>query len=427
MLSKLLPTPSDFPKEKTIALRKNLSMHLFDGSLYVFGMSFIAVPTIFPIFVKELGGSSLAIGSVHVLWTMGLNIPAAFVAQRLKRKSLFKSQMVVWGFVHRFMLLISAVAVLLLVGNISSNISVSLFLTLLFFTALFGSLSGLPWFQVFTKTVPIKLRGRLMGIRQLIGSIAGAFGGYIVGMIILFISFPMNFALLFFLGFLFTMISFYYLTQIEEEPTVVGENETPFSTNIIADAKRILTTNKNFRNYLISDAFIMMAMSAVSFYSIYAVEKFSLSPAYAGTFSAIVMITNIFANIVFGISADYFGHKINVIVVALFLVCAALIAIISTNVFVYGFVFMFIASAIQSHAISRQPFIAEVSSERERPLYVGIANTLTAPAMLLGIVFGSILGYVGYEFIFLVVASLALFGAFVLHRFVIDPRSIKLT
>lgn len=425
MLSKLLPTPAETPPEQTPSLRKNIRMNLIDGSLYVFGMSFIAVPTVYPVFIKELGGNSLAVGSVHVLWTLGLNIPAAFVAQRLKRKSLFRPAMMRWGFIHRLMLFISALTALVLAGNAQPSISVPVFLVLLFFTALFGSMGGLPWFQVYTKTVPVRLRGRMMGLRQLIGSTAGAFGGYAVGLIIQLIAFPLNFSALFFLAFVLTMASLYFLAQVDEQPTPVTADDPVYSSRIIDDARRLVRTNMHYRYFLLADALILMSLSTVSFYSIFALEKFSLPPSSAGTFSVIVMVTGIFANIIFGFSADYYGHKINIIAVAACSMLSAVIAILSTNIFLYGFVFMFIACALQVHAISRMPFLAEICSEQERPLYVGITNSVTAPSMLLGAVFGYLVPAVGYAVIFSAAAVLAFSAVYVLHRYVQDPRTAK--
>lgn len=423
IIEKLLPTPSDHSPEQTASLRKNLHMHLADGSLYVFGMSLISVPTIFPIFIKELGGSAIAIGSVQVLWMIGLNIPAAFVAQYLQRRAFFKPAMVKWGFVHRFMLFISGATVLIAVGNISSAFAVSLFLLLLFLTAAFGSVAGLPWFQVYTKTVPVKLRGRLMGIRQLLGSAAGAVGGSIVGLVLYAVVFPINFALLFFGAFIVTLFSFYFISKIAEQPTEVGETEQK-KFNILHEARTIIRSNKNFRHFLIADAFILMSVAASSFYSVYAVEKFSLPSSSAGTFTAIVMLTSVVANIAFGIIADSFGHKVNLLAFAFCSAMASLLAILSPNIFMYGFVFFFLACSIQVQAISRLHFVAEMCKESDRPVYVGIANTLTAPTVLVGILFGWLVPKIGYRSVFGITALLAVSAVILLHRFVKDPRKI---
>jgi len=425
MILRLLPTPPDYPKEQELILRRNLRMHLKDGSLYAFGMSFFGAQTIFPIFLKELGGDTLAIGSVFALWTIGANIPAAFMAQRLKQQALFRAPMVKWGFYHRLMIFICGVIALLVVGRIPTSLVVSLFLLLLFLTAAFGSISGVPWFQVYTKTVPMKLRGRLIGLRQLLGGAAGAVGGYVVGITIQVFSFPLNFSLLFFIGFGILMASWYYLSRVEEQPALEQDKNVDASVHFIIDAKRILKANKNFRNYLIADALVLMSLSSVSFYSIFALERFSLPPSYGGTFTAIFMATSIVSNIVFGFSGDYYGHKMNVMGIALCSVSAAVIAILSPNVFMYGFVFFFLACAIQTQVISRMPFVAELCTERERPLYVGITNTLTAPSMLLGILFGWAIQYIGYTTVFVVTALLAGSGFLVLFKKVVEPRTIK--
>ena len=91
----------------------------------------------------------------------------------------------------------------------------------------------------------------------------------------------------------------------------------------------------------------------------------------------------------------------------------------------YGFVFFFLACAIQTQVISRMPFVAELCTEHERPLYVGITNTLTAPSLLLGIIFGWSIQYIGYIAVFIAATLLAGSAFFVLFKKVVEPRKIK--
>lgn len=424
MLSKFLPTPADYPKDQISSLRKNLKFHLSDGAVYVLGMSLVSIQTIIPIFIKELGGSPLSISSVQVLWTLGANIPSAFVAIYLQRQMFFKPAMVGWGFIHRAMLLVCGIAAFFIIGRVPSLIAVPFFLVLIFLVAAFGSLSGLPWFQVYTKTVPVKLRGRLMGLRQLLGSAAGIIGGSIVSIVLATIYFPLNFSLLFAGAFAITMVSFYFLTQISEQPSV--NNQEPGSPmSILSEAKRIISSNMNFRYFLLSDAFAIMSISVASFYSVYAIEKFELPASYAGTFTAIVMITNVVANIGFGIVADTYGHKVNLLILVFCTGAAALLAVISTNILMYGLVFFFLACSLQVQVISRLAFIAEMCKENERPLFVGITNTFTAPTMLIGLLFGWFVPKIGYNAVFIMTAFLATFSFFILLKFVEEPRRRK--
>jgi MFS family permease len=425
MIEKLLPTPTEFSLSQATILRNNIKNHIWDGSLYVFGMSFFAYQTIYPIFFKELGANSIVIGAIPVLWVIGANVPMAFIVHFSKQRKSFRSPMVFYGFFHRFLLFVSGLTAFFLIGKLGRAIEIPVFLFLMLLTAVVGSMSGLPWFQVYTKTVPVKLRGRLMGIRQLIGALLGVVGGYFVSQILASVLFPYNFATLFFLACFFTMISFVFLSKVHE-PISKEIIEKEFrKIHIVHEAKNILTKNKNFRNYLVVDALLLMSLTATAFFAVHAVEKFQLPLSYAGTFTAIVMIGNIFGNIVFGIIADLYGHRVNLIALALSSLLASLFAAFSSNILVYGFVFFFLAFTITIQGISRLPFVAELCSESERPTYVGIINTITAPTVFVGILFGALVPSLGYERIFFIALMLALSAFIVLFKFVKDPRTAK--
>jgi MFS family permease len=166
----------------------------------------------------------------------------------------------------------------------------------------------------------------------------------------------------------------------------------------------------------------MMSLAVSSFYSVYAIEQFSLPPSYAGTFTAIVMIANIAANIVFGIIGDSYGHKINLSMFAVCSALASLFAVLSTNILMYGMVFVFLACATQIQAISRLSFIAEMCKEYERPVYIGIVNTLTAPTVVIGVLFGWLVPTTGYAAIFITATLLAVNSFLILYYLVQEPR-----
>ena len=424
MLRTLLPTPTDLPPDDVLVLRSNLVMHLLDGSFYVFGMSIVAIQTILPIFIREVGGDPLAIGSVQVLWWVGQNIPSLIVASRIRGRIHFMPTMVFWGFLHRLMLLICGIAAWFLIGRIPVTAAVPLFLLMIFLIPFFGGISGLPWLQVFTKTVPVPLRGRLMAIRQLTGSASGALGGAVVSVILAAVPFPGNFALMFVLAFVITMISFFFLTKLRERPSV-PDAQPEERTTLVRDARAIIASDRNFRRFLVADAFSLMSLAAASFYSVYALERFQLPASYAGTFTAIVMGTNIVANIVFGAVADQYGHRVNMLVLAASSGLAAIVAFLASNILVYGLAFVFFATAVQMQAISRQPFIAEMCRENDRPMYVGIVNTLTAPTVVIGVLFGWLVPHIGYPWVFAAAALLAGISFLILYTGVTEPRTIR--
>jgi hypothetical protein len=192
-----------FSEYNSPVLRRNILMHVIDGSLFLFGMSFISVSTVLPVFIQRIGGNAIAIGSVSVLWNLGLNLPQLLFIRFFHNKKKVKSSVLITGLLYRFQFLVISGVCFLFLGNMDVSVSVPLMLFLIFVTTTTGSTTGPAWFHFFSKTTPVKLRGRLLAARWLIGSALGILGGYLVSVILSSVLYPDNFALLFLICFIF--------------------------------------------------------------------------------------------------------------------------------------------------------------------------------------------------------------------------------
>lgn len=412
MLAKLFQL-SKYPAIDSPALRSNLRAHIMDGTLFGFAMSFVSVNTILPVFVQQAGGNAIAIGSVPVLWTIGLNLPQAIFIRLTPSDGAIHPSVLRYALFHRISFLVVGFFTLFILGQIPRDTSVPLLLLTFFLIAVTGSLGVSPWFHLFTKTTPVRLRGRLIALRQLASSTLGIFGGWAVTVILSILSFPANFASLFFIAFLLSMLSYLYLRVLHEPTSQPTGARVEYSSNIIQQARDVLSRDRHFRNFLVVDAFTLMSMTASAFYSVHAIEKFRLPPAYAGTFTAIVMASMAPGNVLFGYLADTFGHKLNLVLLAMAAVAASLTALLAGNILIYGLAFFFMALSVSLQGISRLSFLAELCTETERPVYVALTNTLTAPTVGVGVLLGWLARSFGYEPVF--VAGIT-FGALALAR-----------
>ena len=407
---------------KSDLLRHNLIAHILDGAIFVFAMSFVSVQTVLPVFLRAVGGGSVAIGSVPILWTIGINLPQILFLRFTHRSGRIKHILLRYGLLHRYLFLGLGLCTFFIVGRVDASVTILLILTLLFLTALSGSLGMPPWLQMFVKTTPVHFRGRLIAIRQLIGSLLGVLGGALVSVILTQFSLPLNFSLLFFIAFGFSMVSYVFLRSLKE-PITEGENEFNIaSENILQRCKIILRADSNFRNFLITDALLLMSMTAFVFYAVYALNKFSLPTSSAGMFTMIMMGSMVLANVIFGFLADSFGHKLNLLFLAAATGFASLLAVLSTNIVFFSLVFFFMGCALTIQGISRMPFVAELCRDQDRPFYVAMSNTLTAPAVFIGIIAGVLIEYFGYAPILLSYSTFAFIGLYWLVRYVREPR-----
>jgi MFS family permease len=412
-------------------LRKNLMMHIYEGAAFLFAMSFITISTIFPVFIQRIGGNAIAVGSVSVLWVLGLNLPQILFLRYLSVRSNLKSNVLKYGLIFRLNFLIISFVISLFVARMESSFAVPLFLFLLFIAAIAGSSSGLSWYDFFSETTPVKLRGRLLSIRLLLGSALGVFGGSAVTIILSSIAFPQNWAALFMIAFLLSMLSYYFLTRLKEPDRLISSDENSVEAKtltvkeILTRAKRILKENSDFKNFMIADALILMALTASGFYAVYAIRKFDLPPAYAGTFTIILMASQVFGNFIFGYVADFFGHKVNVLILAVSSALASLTAAFANNVLIYGVVFFFAGCSITLQGISRLALTVEMCNEQERPIYIGLINTVTAPTVLFGLIGGFLITLIGFFIVFLIYTFIALIAVYWLYKKVREPRKLK--
>jgi hypothetical protein len=410
--------------DDTPELRHNLRVHIGDGSVFAFAMSLIAVTTIIPVLLQQLGAGAWAIGAVPVLWTLGSNMPQAIYMHIVTPKTTVKHRMLLFGTIYRFFFFVIGIVVLVLGAGVYRRYAVPMVLLCLLLASIMGSLGSLHWFHLYAATTPVSLRGRLSALRQLLGSFMGVLGGSIVTIVLSVIYFPLNFSILFFVASALMMVSIAILSRLVVPAEVHQTPKSNVKRNIIADGRRILSADKNFKSYLVADSLMLMSMTASAFYAVYAIEKFSLNTSYAGSFTVIVMVSTVIGNIFFGILADHLGNKVNLLALAAASALASFCAMGAGNVLVYGLVFVFMASSIALQGISRLAFIAELCSEADRPVYIALANTLTAPTVFIGIIFGALVPVLGYDAVFFMGGMLGIAAYSVLWYRVFDPRLV---
>jgi MFS family permease len=157
------------------------------------------------------------------------------------------------------------------------------------------------------------------------------------------------------------MLSFYFITRliepaVPEEPGArkAIQTEPLLLKEILFHSKKILKENRNFKYFLIADALTLMSLTASAFYPVYGIKKFDLPTSYAGTFTIILMASQVIGNFFFGYLADFFGHKVNLLILAASSGAASLIAVLANNVLLYGVaVFFFTGCTLTLQGISR--------------------------------------------------------------------------
>jgi len=414
------PRISQF-KDDYSSLRWNLLANFFDGSLYAFGMSFVTLHTVLPVLVDKIGGGNVAIGLITVIWTIGFNFPQILVANFVQKYEPKKRLVLMTSMVQRIPWFLLSVMCFFLIGKVNGQTELVLFFVLFGLAAVGGSINLTAWFSLVMRITPVRLRGRLFAARAMMGALLGIIGGLLVTDILGTISYPDNFGLLFLIAFACMMISYAFLITLKEgkaRPRSPDLGHAKFFRTL----SKILTTERNFRNFMIADSLQIASTMAGGFYTVYAIRKFSLSYVYAGTFTVVNMISMIVGNAFFGFLADKFGHRLNIILAGASAFSAAVTAILSPNVQVYFLVFVFWSFMNGLNGVSRLPIMAEISPEHELPTHIALANMVDSSFALTGVLAGFIVNVWGYDVVFIVAALLAVSSVIWLIYMFEEPR-----
>lgn len=402
-------------------VRRNFVANVTDGALFAFGLSFVSLNTVLPLFVKKIGGSSLAVALIPVIWIVGLNFPQIFVANFTQRFPFKKGLFLRTAFVQRLPWLLLAFFSFWMLGSVDTSAGLFLFFIGFALAAMGGSLNLPVWFDLISKVTPVKLRGRLFALRAILGALLGVLGGFVAKRVLNTMTFPQSFGVLFLLAFAAYMISYVCLFFLKETgPSPLRQRNY---RDYIRNLPVILKDNHNFRNFLIADALLTAAVMADAFFAVNAFEQFNLDDGYAGQFTMVLMIAMIVANLFFGRISDHFGHKLNLTLAGVSGATACILAIVVPGVVWYHLVFVFMSMTAALKHVSRQTIVAELCPEEERATYIALTNMVTSPFVLLAVVAGWLADQIGYNAIFAVAGLLALSSAVWMGRMVVEPRN----
>jgi MFS family permease len=408
-------------RERRGVLRQNVVANIIDGSTYAFGIGFVSIQTVIPVMVKHISGSDFAVGLVLVLWTAGFNFPQIFIANHAQRFPYKMRLFLQTAYLQRVPWLLLTLLSFFMLGGLSPTAGTFFFFFLFTLAAVTGSLCFPIWFDLIAKLTPVDLRGRLFAARNLLGGILGVLAGVVVKWVLAEIAYPLSYGILFTLAFLFMNVSYWALTRLKESaPSAVAEEV--HILDYYRSLPRILKEQKNFRNFLISDAFLIAATMAGAFYAVHAIQRFSLSDSSAGSFTVVVMCSTIIGNMFFGYIADRYGHKMNLILAAASTALSCFAAILAPDQRSYLIVFVGMAFQIGLSGISRLSIVAELCSEEERPTYVALTNLVTSPFIHFGLVAGGVAARFGYDAVFLIAGLLAVASALWMAFRVEEPR-----
>jgi MFS family permease len=403
----------------------NATVHIMDGAFFGMGMGFASTVTIIPLFVNTLTDSTTLIGliaSIHLVgWQLPQILTANYVAnlQRYLRMVLLMSLHERWPFLG---LAVVALAVPVL-GPVPALILTFVLLT---WQALGGGFTATAWQTLIGKIIPLRRRGTFWGLQAAASAVLMAGSAYIAGRILVSLEYPYNFALCFFLAAVAMAISWAFLALTREKAHTLDPAQTEPRRLRWPHLLALVRNDANFRGLLIARSLSQFAWMSVAFYTVYGVRHFGMDEATAGVMVAMLTLVQTVAQPLMGWLGDQWGHRRIFGLGMLALAGSALAASVGPTLDWLYVAFILAGIGFTVIWTTSMTFTLEFGSEADRPYYVGLANTLIAPATLSAPLLGGLLAdAVGFGATFGLAAVSGVITAAILFFVVRDPIPLR--
>jgi MFS family permease len=403
--------------------RHNFLFNFLDITFFSLGLAFVSINTIIPLFIRELGGSTILVGLVPAIIQTGWLLPPLFIAPYIASKAYKLPIVLRITLGERLPWPILALATLFLADDYP-RLMLGLTIALLAIFGLSGGLAMPAWLDFVAHVTPLRIRGKLFGWSSALGGALGVGGGLLAEYMLARYAFPTGFVFCFAGASVCMAISYVGLLLVHE-----GQREHPgverasSVRQYLHRLPSLLRADHDFAAFLVARCLMALGSMALAFVAVYATEQQGLPTSLAGRFTAVMVGTQVITTPIWGTLGDRYGHKG---ALQFSLTCSTLAMALTrwaTDPLGFYVIFALLGAGTGILFTSNMNMVVEFAKPTERIMYIGLHGTLVAPATLAApLIGGWIAAALGFMPLFTAAAVCSLLGLIVMTLLVRDPR-----
>lgn len=389
---------------------------IWHGAFLALTMSMLDFNTVFPALVSSLTESKVVFG---IMYSIMLSVPYVFniIISRFMHTCRYKKKILLLGIYLRSLSFLGMAVFTWYFGKQSPMIAVASFFFWVFLFSFSGGFAGMAYSDIIGKLVEKGKRGKLFASKQFAVSIFSFLGGIIVLNIFTIqkLSFPANYAgalIVGCVGLLVAAIAFWF---IKEPPSSIDDSEAVSFALFIKKIPCILKNDREFTRFIIIENMSSFSLMILPFYMLYAKDTFTIDGSFVGQYLIFQTLGAVLSNFLWGIVSHKWGSRMIVRICLLIGALIPVIAIILSKFgpYYYSFVFFSAGFLISGRAVGFESYLLDVAPSGHRIIYLGIRGTMNIFIVLLPVIGGYLVTYIGYFLTFIIV-TIVMTGAFIL-------------
>lgn len=401
-------------------LKHNYTATLVHGVFGMTGFRLIYAPTIIPAYLYLLTGSAAAVGLGTALLQLGGTLSPILSGARVESRARILPYAITVGSLMRVMVLALALIGWFLDGRALLWATLAAFLLLGFFSGA----QRVAFQMLMAKVIPLAKRGRLQGVRNMLGGGIAAGLAWVAGHYFIEQDWLGNgYATTFLFAFLLTSIGLVALQWGLNEP------EAPMTRLSVPWRARFrqfgeLLQHRAFRAFLFAHGFSSIARVGLPFWTIYVGERLGLSGALIGSLSLAFLAAETLSNLLWGQLGDRCGFRLVYLGALLCSLAGMVLLVMGEDALMLHAAFALLGLGFSGWMMAALTLVLEFGAHEDVPMRIALTTTVEGAVSSVGpILAGLAIAASGY--VPLIVASfvsLALALGMVFWR-VSEPRT----
>lgn len=371
---------------------------------------FLDTDTIIPAMILKSGGNEVLIGfATAILIGFGTLFQfffGAFVSHKIRKKSHLLLAINI-----RVLSILGLGFVLLFFNLINQSQALVLIFILISMFSIAGAYGGVSYMDLVGKTIKIQSRKALFSIKSLIGAIGFFAAAFVAKKVLNLYNFPLNYSYLYLIAAVLLFIASLGLWTAREK-LIIPSPKKSFS-EFVKIIPSELRKNKNLKYYLIIINTLGLSITAFPFLVSYAKEISGITNEKIGNF----LIMKVAGMVSISLLVYFIHKKINyktmlIIATSLGVLVPIFALIFAHNNLFYSLNFFIAGSMFGVFRIAREGIIIEISNEKNRAEYAGIAGAGSLFVAVLPMFSGFFISQFGYKIVFICIAIIVLLSLF---------------
>lgn len=286
---------------------RNFTLMTLEGSLFFFGTSFLGENTVVPIFVDTYTGSMQLLGLTIALLTVAKLLPKLLLGPYISQVKDVSRLLRIVMLIHRPLPLLM-IPIFLVVKN-----PLIIFLAFLLMYCIFwgiNGIAGIAWSDVFGRTIPGDLRGKLHGYQQFIGGVASLIAGYVIKLLLdnNILSNNIKYLIIFALGGLVLLGSALAIVPVKDIPRNIECKKVAIIKYFLT-LPHYLNKNMNYKNMNILQAISRFGDLIIPFIIVLSKDNLGFDSHQLSTLVVFQIVGGMLGGILWGNISHKFGNK----------------------------------------------------------------------------------------------------------------------